>query len=163
MKHSLTQRWAHLSPRDRRALLLAAAVVLAWALWTLALQPALHTLRTAPAARQQAEQAWQSAQTMAREAQALRERPAGQRLSRAATLQALEQTTQSTLGATAVLQPQSDRVLVTLKESPAPDLAEWLQRLHLNAHLRPLEAKLSLSDQGWSGTLVVTGAGLAQP
>ena len=49
LRQRLQAAWMGLAPRERRALLLAAAVVAAALLWGLAVQPAWRTLARAPA------------------------------------------------------------------------------------------------------------------
>jgi general secretion pathway protein M len=163
MNSALHTRWHKLSPRDRRALCLAIAVLGGWLSWAVALQPALHTLRTVPALRSTAEQQWHTVRAGADEGQALQAQPRARAPQRSDTLQALQQATQTTLGPAARAQAQADRVVVVVKDATPQALAQWLQGVRLNARLLPQETQLRRGDRGWSGAIVLVGPGLEQP
>ncbi|NIC42236.1 type II secretion system protein GspM [Aquabacterium sp. A08] len=163
MKRFAFPPWQRLSPRDRRALAVLLALLGAGLVWAVAVRPAWHTLRNAPAVRAAAEQQWQRVRALADEAQQLRARPPSATPDRAATLQALSQATEATLAQGATLHPQPDRVVVTLIAAPPPALAQWLQQVHREAHLLPLETELQRNAPDWSGTIVLTGPGLSAP
>ena len=52
----LRQRWAAMAAREQNLVLIAASVLLIALIWWIALAPALHSLRTAPARHAAAEQ-----------------------------------------------------------------------------------------------------------
>ena len=67
--------WARLHARERRLVLLAAAVVLGALLWQLALAPAVRTLRQAEGERAALQARWQQMQLLKSEAEALQAMP----------------------------------------------------------------------------------------
>lgn len=154
----LREGLARLSPRERRAVLLAAWTVGLGLLWWLALAPALATLRQAPERHAQLDAQLTRMRSMAASAEALRAAVPATPPSRDEVLRALEQAT-AALGATAQLSVLGDRATVTLKDTPPDALAQWLAQVRVNARLTPLEANLSRAT-GWSGSLVLSGPGL---
>ena len=73
---ALRARWQGLGARDRRLAKLALAVLGAFLLWALALQPAWRTLRDAPAQLDALDSQLQEMQALAAEARELRAAPA---------------------------------------------------------------------------------------
>ncbi|MDD2808159.1 MAG: type II secretion system protein M, partial [Rhodoferax sp.] len=62
----------------------------------------------------------------------------------------------SLLGANAKLVVQAERVTLTLQNTAPQDLAQWLANARQNAHMAPLEARLTRNTTGgWAGTLVL--------
>jgi general secretion pathway protein M len=151
---------ARLSPRERRALLLAAWTVGLGLLWWLALAPALATLRQAPERHARLDTQLARMRGMAASADALRAAAPATAPQRDEVLRALEQAT-TALGTSAQLSVLGDRATVTLKDTPPEALAQWLAQVRVNARLTPLQAQLSRAT-GWSGTLVLSGPGLGQ-
>jgi general secretion pathway protein M len=149
---------AGLSPRERRAVLLAAWTVGLGLLWWVALSPALSTLRQAPQQHARLDAQLAQMRSMAASAEALRAGAPATPPTRDEVLRALEQAT-AALGNTAQLSVLGDRATVTLKDTPPEALAQWLAQVRVNARLTPLEANLSRTT-GWSGTLVLAGPGL---
>lgn len=154
-RHTLHARWASLSPREQRALRLAALILGAALLWWLALAPALHTLRTAPVQQQALDAQWQRMQQLQAQAQALQSQP---QLNQDAAVRALRATL-GPLGAGAQLQVNANQAILSLKQVPASALAPWLAQLRSQANLQVSEAHLSrntVSPAAWDGTLVIT-------
>ncbi len=149
--------WQARAPRERLLIGVAAAAVAVLLLWTLALQPALRTLRAAPAQIDALDAQLQEMQRLAGEVRELRATPpVSPEQSVAAVRASVER-----LGAKARLVQQGDRVVVTLDTVATPALRDLLQELRQGARARPLEATLTRTPQGFSGTLVLAlpGAG----
>lgn len=153
--NALRQRWAALAERERLLVGLAIAVVALALLWLVALQPALRTLRAAPAAHAALDQQAQAMQRLAAEAASLRAAPP---LAPGLAAQALQGAT-ARLGTGGRLTMQGDRAVLMLNGVHGEALAAWLAEARRGARARPVEAKLSFGDQGYSGTLVVVLGG----
>lgn len=151
----LRQWWRTLPARERRLVALAAGVVLLALLWWLALQPALQTLRTAPAAIEAAEAQLRTMQRLAVEAAELRSTPPVNGEQAAAALRAATER----LGEQAKLSLQGDRAVLTLNGISTSQLRDWLAEARSGARARPVEASLLRSGPGYSGTLVVAIGG----
>jgi general secretion pathway protein M len=143
--------WSGLPPRER-ALVLGAAVLVGVTLaWVVGLQPALRTLRAVPPQMAAVDLQLQQMQRLAAEARELRALPplpAGQAVT------ALRQTT-ATLGEQARLSLVGDRASVALTGVSTSALRDWLAATRTAARARPVEASLTRSEQGWSGTVVL--------
>ena len=72
---ALHARWQALAPREQSLLLAASAVVAVALLWWLALAPALHTLRSAPARHASLDKQLQQMQALQAEALQLQAQP----------------------------------------------------------------------------------------
>ncbi len=149
------QWWRTLPARDRRLLLWAAALLCAALLWWLALQPALRTLRSAPAQIEAAEAQLRGMQRLAAEADELRSTPPVSSEQAAAALRAATER----LGEQAKLSLQGDRAVLTLNGVATGQLRDWLAEARSGARARPVEASLLRSGAGFSGTLVVAIGG----
>jgi general secretion pathway protein M len=153
---ALRERWRGLGERDRRLALLALAVLGAFLLWSVALQPAWRTLRDAPAQRDLLDLQWQEMRSLAAEAQQLRNAPALSAEQSAAALRAASER----LGPKARLSLQGDRAVLTLNGVSGAQLREWLAEARAGARARPVEAQLSRGAQGFTGSMVLSiGAG----
>lgn len=153
--NQLTARWATLAPRERRLVLLAAAVIGLGLVWAIAIQPALRTLRTAPAEMARLDAQWQAMQRQAAEAGTLRAAPP---LPPGLAAQALQGATDR-LGGSGRLQLQGERAVLTLNGVHGEALSQWLAEARRGARARPVEAKLQFADTGYRGTLVVAIGG----
>ena len=153
---TLRARWRALSERDRRLVGLAAAVLGAFLLWSVAIQPAWRTLRDAPAQRDALDAQWQTMQALAAEARQLRDAPALGAEQAAAALRAASER----LGGKARLSLQGSRAVLTLNGVSSTQLREWLAEARAGARARPVEAQLARNPQGFSGSVVLQiGAG----
>jgi general secretion pathway protein M len=153
---ALRERWRTLGTRDRRLALLAMAVIGAFLVWTVAIQPAWRMLRDAPVQRDLLDLQLQEMRTLATEAQQLRNAPALSAEQSAAALRAASER----LGAKARLSLQGDRAVLTLNGVSSAQLREWLAEARSGARARPVEAQLSRGAQGFNGSVVLTiGAG----
>lgn len=151
----LAARWAALAPRERRLVMLAAAVIGIALLWAVAIGPALHTLRTAPAAQAALDAQWQAMQREAAEAQQLRAAPP---LAPGLAVQALQGAT-ARMGPVGRLSLQGERAVLTLTDAPPEVITQWLAEVRRGARARPVEARLTATDEGYSGTVIVAIGG----
>lgn len=144
-------RWAQGSPREQRLVRGALALLAAAALWFVALNPALRTLRAAQSQGPQLRAQMQQMLQLQDQAQALQTQ-AGPALPDA---KGMLEASLPTLGAQAHISLTGDRATVTLEGSSADALAQWLIQARLNAHARPLELHLSQSQGLWKGSIVL--------
>lgn len=143
-KARIGAQWATLATRERRLVLVAAAVVGAGLLWGLALAPALRTLASTPAQLAAAEAQLQQMQALASEAQALRAvAPVPMAQAQAALTAATGR-----LGSAAKLSLQGDRAVVTLQGIHSEQLGAWLGEARAGARARVVEASLSQTTPG---------------
>ncbi|KGH14522.1 type II secretion system protein GspM [Comamonas thiooxydans] len=136
----LRQRWSVLAQREQNLLLIAASVMLLALLWWVALAPALHSLRTAPARHAAAERELQNMLQMQAQAELLRQQPQG---NSADARTQLEQSLKTELGSSAQLQWLGNRAQVSLSNAAAPALARWLAQVRDNSHASVAEMKLN--------------------
>jgi general secretion pathway protein M len=150
----LRARWRALAPRERRLVASAAGLVALALLWWVGLAPALGTLRAAEAQHRALDtQLLQMArmQALARQMQAQPPK------SHDEAMRQLEQAIRQQLGTTARYSIAGERVTVTLSNTPAAALAQWLSQVRANARALPGEARLARNAAGgWDGTLVLS-------
>ena len=153
----LLARWRALGPREQ-TLIRGAALLLGLAfLWWVLLAPPLHTLRQAEAQQRSLDAQVRKMQSLRAQAQALQAQP---RISRDDALRAL-QASVKLLGASAQLSVVGDRATVTLRNTPADALAQWLAQARVNAGAIPDEARLvrnpsnPVGPAAWDGMLVL--------
>jgi len=143
--------WRALAPRERSAALLAAAFVGAAVVWLAGVQPALRTLRSAPAEIDRLDAELQQMQLLATESRALRAAPPVAPAQAASALQAAV----ARLGAKGKLVLQGERATLTLAGIDGPALRSLLAEVRSTARARPIEAQLVRSRSGYDGTLVL--------
>ena len=149
--------WAQRAPREKTILQFAALLVAAALLWSVALAPALRTLRTFDDKHRSQEAQLQAMLRLQAQAQSLQSQP---RLSQAAALQALQTSVQQVLGPKADFSNNAGNATVTLRGVTAEALAQWLASARTEAHASPVQARLSRAGNTWSGTLQI---GLSAP
>lgn len=148
-------RWTALPPRERRLVLLAGSLLAGYLIWLLALQPAWRTLSMAPQQLDALDAQWQTMQRLASETQALRAAvPVSPEQVAAALAAATER-----LGAKGRISMQGERAVLTLSGATPSQLRDWLAEARSGARARPVEATLSRSAQGYSGTVTVALGG----
>lgn len=147
--------WRARTGRERQAVSVVVIVLALFAIWSLMVQPALRTVRDAPAQLDRLETQFQQMQRVAIESAALR---GTARVSATQATQALSAATDR-LGAGAKVTVLGDRATLTLANVSAEALRAWLVEVRAGARARPVEAQLQRSPQGFSGTLSVALGG----
>lgn len=154
LTQTLRARWIVLATRERIALVLAAAVLGAFAVWSVLLSPALSTLTKTDAQQRTLEGQLQRMLVLQATAHALQ---AQTRSSREATVRALERTL-GPLGANVRLSVVGAQLTLTLTQVPAPVLADWLIQSRVQSRMQASEIRLTRnstsSAAAWDGTLV---------
>ena len=149
----LRARWAALGQREQRAVQLAAAVLGLALLWSLALAPALRTLKTADAQNAELAVTLERMQALQARAKQLQAQPA---LAPQEAQKALQAAT-SAAGSHATLLVVGDQATVTLRQMDAKGLAALLAPA-AGSGPGPFEVHLLRDAQTaeplWSGTLV---------
>ena len=154
-------RWQALSPREQRGVSVLGALLGILLFWSIAIAPALNTLRDSDNRRAQIGQQQAHMLALQAQAQALKARTP---LSRDEALRSLQSLTP---GAQMQLNVQGDRVTVQLKAVPATTLASWLTQARSQAQALPVEAHLTRNTTGttpvsnanvvvWDGNLVLS-------
>lgn len=147
----LRAAWAARDARERRLVLLAAWVLGLFLLWTVALQPALRTLREAPARLDALDAQLQAMQAQAADVRTLRATPPLPRVQASAALKAAS----DRLGAQGRLVEQGDRAVLTLSGASGEQLRSWLAEVRSSARARAVDINLTRTEQGLSGSVVV--------
>jgi general secretion pathway protein M len=153
-RQALRARWAALAPREQALVAGAGALVLFALLWWVALAPALATLRSAEAQHRALDNQLQQMLRLQAQAKAMQAQP---RQNHDDAMRQLELAIRQQLGVSARYSIAGDRVSVTLSNTPAPALAQWLSQVRANARALPGEARLTRNAAGgWDGSLVLT-------
>lgn len=147
----LRAAWAARDARERRLVLLAAWVLGLFLLWSLALQPALRTVREAPARLDGLDAQLQAMQAQAADVRTLRATPPLPRMQASAALKAAS----DRLGDKARLAEQGDRAVLTLTGVSGEQLRSWLAEVRGSARARAVDVNLTRTEQGLSGSVVV--------
>lgn len=157
VRAQLRARWRSLAPRERRLVGATALLLLLALVWWLAVQPAWRTLRSAPAEIDRLDATLLRMQREAAESERLRGAP---KISASQAAQALRDSS-ARLGDKGRLQIVGDRATLTLKDTSAEQLQQWLAEARSAARARPVELRLTRGPQGHSGTVVVALPGAA--
>ena len=153
----LQARWQVLGQREQTLLRSAALLVGLALLWWVLMAPPLRTLRQAEAQQRSLDAQWPKMQGLRAQAQTLQSQP---RISRDDALRAL-QASVKLLGTSAQLSVVGDRATVTLRNTPADALAQWLAQARANAGAIPDEARLVRNasnpngSAAWDGMLIL--------
>jgi len=147
--------WLARTPRERQAVALVGLIVGAFIVWSLAVQPALTTVRAAPAQLDQLDAQFQQMQRISTESTSLRAAP---RVGPVQASQALKAATDR-LGDRGKLTLQGDRATLTLTGANPEALRAWLNEARSGARARPIEAQLTRGPLGYTGTIGVTLGG----
>lgn len=151
---ALRARWDALAPREQLLVAAAGVLVVLALLWWIALAPALGTLRAAEEQHRALDAQLLQMRRLQAQAQAMKSQP---RQGQAESLRQLEATIREQLGLTARYTIAGERVTVTLANTPAAALSQWLSQVRTNARAIPGEARLARNPSGgWDGTLVLT-------
>ena len=149
----LRARWAGLAPREQALVAGAAALVALALLWWVALGPALSTLRSAESQHRALDVQLQQMRRLQAQARAMQAQP---KFNHDEAMRQLEAAIRQQLGVSARYAIAGDRVTITLTNTPAQALAQWLSQVRTNARAIPGEAKLTRNaGGGWDGSLVL--------
>ena len=150
----LRERWALLAPREQALVAAAAGLVALAILWWIALAPALATLRSAEVQHRAMDAQLAHMKRLQAQAKAMQGQP---RQSTEEAMRQLEAAIRQQLGVSARYSIAGERVTITLANTPAPALAQWLSQVRTNARAIPGEARLTRNPAGgWDGSLVLT-------
>ena len=150
-----------MSPREQRGVSVLGVLVGVVLFWSIAIAPALNTLRDSDNRRAQIGQQQDHMLALQAQAKALQTRTPLSRDEALRTLQSL------TPNAQIQLNVQGDRVAVQLKAVPAPTLANWLAQVRSQAQTLPVEVHLTRSNTtgkapaatspvvAWDGSMVL--------
>jgi general secretion pathway protein M len=147
--------WRARPPRDRMALIVMALVLGVFLVWVLFIAPALAVLRSAPAQLEALDTQLLQMRSMAAEVRELRNATpvpaaqAGVAIKAAAERQ----------GDKVRLSLQNERALLTLQNISPEGLRALLVEARSAARARPVEANLTRSPGGFTGTLVLALGG----
>jgi len=147
--------WAGLAPRERQLASLAGAALVALIVVLVLVQPALRTVRAAPAQLDTLDADLQTMQRLAAETRELRNTPPVNTAQSGAALKAASER----LGDRAKLSLQGERAVLTLNGVGTEQLRSWLAEVRSGARARPLEATLTRGASGYSGSIVVAIGG----
>lgn len=154
----LQARWRSLDAREQTLLASAAIFIGLALLWWLLIAPPLQTLRQADAQQRSLDTQLQKMLSLQAQAQVLISQP---KTNRDDAMRALETSVKQRLGASAQINTVGDRATVTLRNTPAEALSQWLTQARVSARAIPSDVRLTrnLSVAGgpaaWDGTLVL--------
>ncbi|MEW6703512.1 MAG: type II secretion system protein M [Pseudomonadota bacterium] len=151
-RSTLLARWQALAPRERRLVAAGGTVLLLFLAWLVFVQPALRTVREAPARIDLLDMQLQQMQRLAAEGRELRNTAPMPPAQAAIVLKAAT----DRLGERARLSVQGDRAILTLNGVSGEQLRSWLAEARSGARARPVEAELNRAPQGYTGRVVVT-------
>lgn len=155
---ALQQRWTASSPAEQLLLRSAGVLISLAVVWWMLVAPPLRTFTQIQAEQSKLDSQWQKMQGLRRQALALQTVP---KISRDEALGALDAAVKQQLGTSAQMSVSGDSATLTLRNTPADALAQWLPQARVNAHAMPSEARLTrniVNAQGqvlWTGTLVM--------
>lgn len=155
LREQAAAAWNARTRRERQSLVIVAAVLGLFVAWSVGVQPALRTLRTAPAQLDQLDAQLQQMQRLAQESRELR---AATPVSAAQAAVALKAATER-LGAAGKITLLGDRATLTLDGVQAEALRAWLNEARSAARARPVEAQLVRGPKGYSGNMIVNFSG----
>ncbi|MFN7693195.1 MAG: type II secretion system protein GspM [Burkholderiales bacterium] len=143
--------WSRLDARERTGVLAAAAALFLLVFVMLLVNPALKTLREAPARLAQLDSQLAQMQSLAAEAKRLQQLPAVNPAQAAEALQAAT----AYLGPDAKLQLQGDRATLSFQSLSGEQIGAWLAEVRSAARARPVEAQLQQGPRGYGGSIVL--------
>jgi len=150
----LQARWATFAPRERGLIGGAVALVVLALVWWILLGPAIATLRTADEQQRAVDAQLAHMQRLQAQAKAMQALP---RQNPDEAMRQLDGAIRQQLGVSARYSIVGDRVTLTLTNTPATALAQWLAQVRTNARAIPGEARLTRNATGgWDGSVVLT-------
>ncbi len=152
LKAQLRERYRALAPRERLLVATALVVVALYAAWSLAVAPALRTVRAAPATLDALDAQLQDIQRLAGESRRLREATPVSPAQSGATLRAATER----LGPAGRIALQADRATLSVTNVQGEALRAWLNEARSAARARVVDVQLTRNAEGgFSGSLVV--------
>lgn len=148
----LGQAWAKLPAPTRSLVLAGAGVLLLVGVVLFMLVPSIKVLRYATADHQALDAQLDTVRALAAQAQAIQNEP---KPSHDEAIRFVENSAKQRLLGTAQLTVSGDRATLTLNNTKPEALAAWLTDARTNGRLLPIEAKLTRTEAGWSGQLVL--------
>jgi len=155
LRQKALQAWNGRTARERQALAIVAMVLGVFIVWVLFVQPALSSLREAPAQLDRLDAQMQQMQRLAAESRELRSTVPVSSSQAAAALKAAT----DRLGSAAKITLLGDRATLTLNGASPEALRAWMSEARNAARARPVEAQLTRGPKGYSGSLSVNLAG----
>jgi len=157
LRQNARAAWQQRPARERRLLVLGAAVLLLALVWSAMIAPAWRVWREAPQRQAMLEAQTRQMRQWQAEAQQLQ---TPRRIEREQALRLLTASAASLLGPGAQLTPQGDSLRVGLQAAPAAGLAQWLAQAREQALALPSQAQLERQDDKgseptWRGTLLL--------
>jgi len=147
--------WRSRAPRERQLIAAGAFALALLVVWLIAVQPALRTLREAPAELDRLDAQLQQMQIAAMESTALR---SASPVPPAQANEALRAATER-LGGKGKIALQGDRAVLTFSAVPFEALRNWLGEARSAARARPVEAQLLKGASGYSGSISIVLSG----
>ena len=150
----LSAQWQGFAPREKALIGAALAVVAIALLWWVAVAPALTVLKTAQAQRSALDAQLQQMQMLQGQAKGLQSLP---KVKSADAARALEALVKQQLGATAQLSLAGNQATMTLTNTSAAALAQFLGQARAQANAVPSQVRLRRSSNAptWDGSLVL--------
>jgi general secretion pathway protein M len=149
-KQQIRAWWDERPERDKTWMRVGMLVVGLALLWTIAIAPALRTLRAYEDTRAKLDVQTQAMLRLQAQAKALQAQP---KLSRAASTQALQASVKQIFGNRADLSVSGGGATITLRGVSPQALAQWLASARTEARVAPVQAHLTQTGGAWSGTL----------
>jgi general secretion pathway protein M len=155
LRQQAVKAWNGRTLCERQALALVALVLVMFLVWVLFVQPAVSSLRAAPAQLDRLDAQMQQMQRLAAEGRELRGiAPVSASQATAALKSATDR-----LGTAGKITLLGDRATLTLNGVSPELLRAWLSEARNGARARPVEAQLTRGPKGYSGSLSVNLAG----
>jgi general secretion pathway protein M len=147
----LQAAWSRLDARERLGLAGAGVALLLLLFVLLLINPALRTLKEAPARLSALDSQLAQMQSLAAEAKRLQQLPPVSPAQAAAALQAATEF----LGPEARLTLQGERATLNFTNLSGEQLGAWLVEVRSAARARPVEAQLQRGPNGYGGSIVL--------
>jgi general secretion pathway protein M len=148
-------QWSRLAEREQRLLSLAGVALGLLLTYAVLIAPAQRTLRNVPAQLETLERQLQTMQAQAAEARLLSASPSVP----AADAQAALSGATDRLGPKAQLHMRGEHAVLMLSGVPSEALQSWLGEVRAAARARPVEAQLTRTPQGFTGSIVLSLGG----
>jgi len=142
-------KWASLPDRDKALIRIASILVIGLLVWSVALAPALRTIRTFDAKHKAQELQLQRMLNLQTQAQSMQNLPL---VSQAAAVTAIEASIDQAFGNRAEVILSGNNATVNVRGVSPEDLAKWLTNIRTNARTIAIQARLTRTNAGWNGS-----------